>query len=78
MMAAATLLKELRAENKNVLYFDTGDVIMGGGESYYDLTVDIANQSLMAMMLDEMNNCGADYIEVTPNYDEYLGISDGN
>lgn len=58
MMAAATLLEELRATNENVLYFDTGDVIMGGGESYYDLTVDIANQSLMAMMLDEME-CNA-------------------
>lgn len=30
----------------------------------------------LAMMLDEMNNSGADYIEVTPNYDDYLGYTE--
>ena len=30
----------------------------------------------LAMMLDEMNNKKADYIEVTPNYDDYLGYTD--
>jgi hypothetical protein len=30
----------------------------------------------LVMMLDKMNNCGADYIEVTPNYDDYLGYTE--
>lgn len=30
----------------------------------------------LAMMLDEMNNSGADYIEVIPNYDDYLGYTE--
>lgn len=30
----------------------------------------------LAMMLDEMNNWQAEYIEVTPNYDDCLGCTE--
>ena len=30
----------------------------------------------LAMMLNEMNNWQAEYIEVTPNYDDYLGCTE--
>lgn len=70
MLQAASLVADIRKEKKNVLYFDTGDLLIGSGESYYDVTSDFGNPSVMATMLDQMG-CNA---FVPGNHEFDLGI----
>ena len=70
MLHAASLVSQLRSEKKNLLYFDTGDMIMGAGESYYDMTSDFGNPSVLATLLDVM---GCDAF-VPGNHEFDMGI----
>lgn len=70
MIQAASLVSQLRSEKKNLIYFDTGDMIMGAGESYYDMTSDFGNPSVLATMLDVMG-CNA---FVPGNHEFDMGI----
>lgn len=70
MVQAASLVSQLRSQKKDLLYFDTGDIFIGTGESYYDMTSDFGNPSLLAAMLDVMGCNGF----VPGNHEFDLGI----